>query len=224
MSQESETPMTNPQQPDLSASLGGEYDRFSAAQREQTIAELKQVIERVPEQSEFTNTGRYKLLGPLFTVIALGMLALGVHHGKTGLMVCGGFLALLFLLVTWQHRNAGQHAFMRLTRRQLFVDTLSAPVNLADVVDIFVKDEGLVTLQKLTLRPGSPLPTHRAVRQLFGNQAMALKKPEPHIRIHSAGLMSNGRKLDCDEIDALLNAYWQAAHAQQELDALQRNG
>ncbi|WP_026145240.1 hypothetical protein [Pseudomonas asplenii] len=216
--------MTTPQQPELSASLGGEYDRFSAAQREQTIAELKQLIERVPEQSEFTNSGRYKVLGPLFTVIALGMLALGIYHGKTSVAVCGGFLALLFLLVTWQHRNAGQHAFMRLTRRQLFVDTLSAPVNLADVVDIFVKDEGLVTLQKLTLRPGSPLPTHRAVRQLFGNQALALKSPQPHIRINSAGLMSNGRKLDCDEIDALLNAYWQAAHAQQELDALQRNG
>ncbi|QXI31554.1 hypothetical protein [Pseudomonas vanderleydeniana] len=216
--------MNSPQQPDLLSSLAGEYDRFSAAQRERTMAELRQVIEQVPEQSEFTNTTRYKLLGPLFTVIALGMLAMGIHQGKTGLMVCGGFLALLFVLVTWQHRHAGQHAFMRLTRSQLFVDTLSAPVALADVVDIFVKDEGLVTLQKLTLRPGSPLPTHRAVRQLFGNQAMALKSPQPHIRIHSAGLMSHGRKLDCDEIAALLNAYWQAAHAQQELDALQRNG
>ncbi|PNV95497.1 hypothetical protein C1633_24950, partial [Pseudomonas protegens] len=73
-------------------------------------------------------------------------------------------------------------------------------------------------------RPGSPRPTHRPVRQVFGNQAMALKSPEPHIRIHSAGLMSGGRKLAIDDIAALLDAYCQAANAQQQLDELQGRG
>ncbi|BAQ74376.1 MULTISPECIES: hypothetical protein [Pseudomonas] len=206
--------MTSSLQPDASRD----------AQREQVITQLQQVIQRVPEQSEFTNTRRYQVLGPLFTLISLAMLAWGIHQGKTGMLLCGLFLTALFALVTWQHRHAGQHAFMRLTRRQLFVDSLSAPVNLTDVVDVHVKDEGLLTLQQLTLRPGCPLPTHRPVRQVFGNQAMAFHSPEPHIRIHSAGLMSAGRKLAIDDIAALLDAYCQAANAQQQLDELQGRG
>lgn len=114
---------------------------------------------------------------------------------------------------------------MRLTRRQLFVDTLDAPIEMAEVQDILVKDEGLLTLQKLTLDSNAHLPRHHVARlQVFGNQAMSLKKPEPHVRIHSAGLMTGGRKLGCDEIAALLGAYRDAACAQQQLDALQADG
>lgn len=220
--------MTTPQQPDplsrLSETLSTEYQQSRQGQRDSVIAELKQVIERMPEQTEFTNTRRYQIFGPVLVLISLGILAAGVSMGKTGLMVCGGFMVLLFALVTWQHRNAGKHPFMRLTRRQLFVDSLSAPVELTDVVDLYVKDEGLLTLQHLTLKPGANLPAHRSVKQVFGNQAMALAKPEPHIRIHSAGLMTAGSKLSCDDTAALLNAYVQAAHAQQRLDALLKNG
>ncbi|SDI08991.1 hypothetical protein SAMN05216588_11162 [Pseudomonas flavescens] len=220
--------MTTPKQPDplshLAQSLAADYEQSREAQRDRVIAELQQVIERVPEQSEFTNTRRYQVLGPILTLISLALLAFGIVQGKTGLLICGAFMSLLFALVTWQHRNAGQQPFMRLTRRQLFVDSLSAPVELADVVDIYVKDEGLLTLQKLTLSPTAALPTHRAVRQVFGNQAMAFKKPEPHIRIHSAGLMSGGSKLDCDDTAALLDAYVQAAHAQRQLDTLRQDG
>ncbi|WP_234407504.1 hypothetical protein [Pseudomonas bohemica] len=220
--------MTTPQQPDplarLSESLSADYSESREAQHDRVINELRQVIERVPEQSEFTNTRRYKVFGPLVTLASLGVLAWGMHAGDTGLIVSGAFLTLVFAVVTWQHRNAGQHSFMRLTRRQLFVDSLSSPVNLVDIVDIYVKDEGLLTLQKLTLHPDAVLPTHRPVRQFFGNQAMALNTPEPHIRIHSAGLMCGGKKLSCDDIGALLNAYWQSACAQQRLDALQHHG
>lgn len=220
--------MTTPQQPDpldrLSESLSADYSESREAQHERVISELRQVIERVPEQSEFTNTRRYMVFGPLLTLVSLGVLWWGIHGDRTGLIVCGVFLSLLFAVVTWQHRNAGKHVFMRLTRRQLFVDSLSAPVNLVDIVDIYVKDEGMVTLQKLTLTPDAVLPTHRPVRVFFGNQAMALKKPEPHIRILSAGLMCGGKKLSCDDIAALLDAYWQSACAQQQLDALQNRG
>ncbi|WP_258028637.1 hypothetical protein, partial [Pseudomonas protegens] len=188
--------MTSSLQPDASRD----------AQREQVIAQLQQVIQRVPEQSEFTNTRRYQLLGPLFTLISLGMLAWGIQQGKTGMLLCGLFLSALFALVTWQHRHAGQHAFMRLTRRQLFVDSLSAPVNLTDVVDVHVKDEGLLTLQQLTLRPGSPLPTHRPVSPVLGTQAMALKRPDPHIRIQSTGLITGGPNPPIHALHALYGA------------------
>lgn len=218
--------MTAPPQPDplsnLSDTLSADYHESREGQRDRVIAELRQVIERVPEQSEFTNSRRYQVLGPLATLVSLGLLVGAIHMGKTGMILAAAFMTLVFALVTWQHRNAGQRPFMRLTRRQLFVDSLSAPVDLVDVVDIHVKDEGLLTAQKLTLRPDATLPTHRAVRVIFGNQAMALKVPQPNITIHSAGLMRGGSKLSCDEIAALLNAYWQAACAQQQLDALQR--
>ncbi|WP_348738863.1 hypothetical protein [Pseudomonas rhodesiae] len=77
-------------------------------------------------------------------------------------------------------------------------------------------------MQKLILRADAPLPVHRSARQLFGNQALALKKPQPQIRIQSAGLMQDGRTLDCDQIAEILNAYCQAAHAQRHLDALRQ--
>ncbi|MBA1195083.1 hypothetical protein G7007_19870 [Pseudomonas entomophila] len=200
--------------------MGNEYGQAREAQRGQVVADLREVIERVPEQSEFTNSRRYKVIGPIFLVIALGMMAGGLAQGSTKLTILGGILALVFALVTWQHRHSGQQTFMRLTRRELFVDTLSAPLALTDIVDVEVKDEGLLTLQKLIVRPDCTLPTHRAARMLFGNQAVALNKPVPHIRILSAGVMCNGRKLSIEEIAETLHAYWQAACAQRQLDAL----
>ena len=219
--------MTNVQPPDplsdLSSSLSQAYVESRETQRQRAIAELEQMAQRVPEQSEFTNSRRYKVRGPVLLLIALGLLAGGIHTGSIGLTVCAALMALLFALMTWQHRNAGREAFMRLTRSQLFTDTLSAPVNLVDIVDLSVSEEGWLTVQKLILRADATLPTHRAVRQVFGNQALALNKPQPHIRINSAGLMSDGRLLSCDEAAAILQAYCQAAHAQQKLDALRQD-
>ncbi|MDO7896886.1 hypothetical protein [Pseudomonas citrulli] len=218
--------MSQPSDPlsDLSSSLSQQYAASREAERERSITELEQVIQGVPEQTEFTNSRRFKLLGPLFLLIALGLLGFALRDGSTGLAGCAAAMALLFVLLTWQHRNAGQHAFMRLTRRQLFADTLSTPVDLVDIADISVSEQGWLTVQTLTLRADAPLPVHRAARQLFGNQALALKKPRPQIRIQSAGLMRDGRKLDCDQIGEILSAYCQAAHAQQHLDALRQDG
>ncbi|WP_263227065.1 hypothetical protein [Pseudomonas alabamensis] len=220
--------MSTPSQPDplsrLSEALGNEYGQAREAQRGQVVADLREVIERVPEQSEFTNTARFKVLGPVLLLGALAMAAAGLTQDGNKLTIFGGLMALVFAVLTWQHRNSGRHVFMRLTRRQLFVDTLSAPVDLTDIVDVEVKDEGLVTQQKLIVRPDCTLPTHRATGKLFGNQAMALNKPVPHLRILSAGLMCNGRKLSTEEIAATLHAYWQAACAQRQLDALNEQG
>ncbi|WP_258197729.1 MULTISPECIES: hypothetical protein [Pseudomonas] len=216
--------MTQPSDPlsDLASTLSQEYADSRDAQRERAVAELEQVIQRVPEQTEFTNSRRYKVRGPLFLLVSLSLLGFALHRGSTGLGVCAAVMAVLFVLLTWQHRNAGQHAFMRLTRRQLFVDTLSAPVDLVDIVDVSISEEGWLTVQKLILRADAPLPVHRSARQLFGNQALALKKPQPQIRIQSAGLMQDGRTLDCDQIAEILNGYCQAAHAQRHLDALRQ--
>lgn len=220
--------MTTLQQPDplssLSESLSAEYDQVRDAQQARVISELKRVVERVPATRAFTNTRRYKRYGPLFVLVSACLLGWGIHVGSTGLTVCAALMTAGFAVMTWQHRNAGTQPFMRLTRSQLTVDSLSAPVDLLDVIGIEVKDEGFIMQQQLILRPDANLPTHRATLQLFGNQAMALKKPRPHIRILSAGLMCEGRKLECDDVYALLEAHCQAAQAQQELDRLLRQG
>lgn len=210
---------------DLSGSLGNEYDQSRTAQRERVVAELRQVIERVPEQTEFTNSRRYRVWGPVLLVGALILLGIGISMQRTGPIVATVFIVLIAAAVTWQHRNAGTHVFMRLTRRQLFVDTLDAPVDLAQVEDISVKDEGLVMMQTLEMSSDAVLPTHRVVKlQFFGNQAMVLKKPRPQVRIMSAGLAQNGRKLSNEEVLAVLTAYCDAAHAQRQLELLQANG
>ncbi|MBF8728460.1 hypothetical protein [Pseudomonas putida] len=210
---------------DLSGSLGNDYDQSRTAQREHVIAELRQVIERVPEQSEFTNSRRYRVWGPVLLVGALILFGIGISMQRTGPIVATAFIVLIAAAVTWQHRNAGTQVFMRLTRRQLFVDTLDAPVDLAQVQDISVKDEGLVMVQTLEMSSDAVLPTHRVVKlQFFGNQAMVLKKPRPQVRIMSAGLAQNGRKLSNEEVLAVLTTYCDAAHAQRQLELLQANG
>lgn len=216
--------MAKPDDPlaDLSGALGEDYEQARAAQRERVVAELKQVIERVPEQSEFTNSRRYKVWGPILLVGALILLVTTFNPQRLGAVALVLFVLCMAAAVTWQHRNAGTQVFMRLTRRQLFVDTLDAPVDMAEVEDIAVKDEGLVMVQTLEMSSEAALPKHRVVKlQFFGNQAMAQKKPRPQIRIMSAGLALKGRKLGNDEVLELLAAYRNAAHAQRQLELMQ---
>ncbi|WP_145185425.1 hypothetical protein [Pseudomonas sp. URMO17WK12:I11] len=210
---------------ELSGSLGADYDQSRTAQCERVITELKQVIERVPEQSEFTNSRRYRLWGPVLLVASLVLLVTTFDPQRLGVVAFCGVLVLITAGLTWQHRNAGTQVFMRLSRRQLWVDTLDAPVDLAEVEDVAVKDEGLVMMQTLEMSSEAALPKHRVKKlQFFGNQAMVLKKPRPQIRILSAGLASNGRKLDNDEVLAILAAYRDAAHAQRQLELMQAAG
>ncbi|WP_028696693.1 hypothetical protein [Pseudomonas cremoricolorata] len=199
----------------------GDHDPARALQRERMISELRQTIERVPEQSEFTNTKVYKIWGPVAVVGLLGLLALSISLGKLGMIAASAFLLLGALWISWEHRNAGQ-PFMRLTRRQLFVDTLDQPLELADVEDIDVQKEAMAMLaQTLTLVETATLPTHRVLHMRpFASQAEVSKDPAPQVRIVSAGLACAGRTLGREEVIALLCAYRDAAQAQRTLDGL----
>lgn len=209
---------------DLLQGLSGDYASARQQERVATLEALEQIVSRVPEQMHFTNTRRFKVWGPILCLGALAILVGGVVRGSSGLMGLGAVMAVLFAAMTWQHRKAGTEVFMRLDRRQLWVDTLSAPLDMTQVVGIEVKDEGLVMQQLLQFADPACLPTHTARVQLIGNQAMALRKPTPHVRITSAGLMSDGRRLHVDEVAALLSAYRDAALAQRELDNLHAQG
>lgn len=181
------------------------------------------MIANVPPATEFTNTRKYVVLGPLLSIVPFIMTGMWFSQGKPGVGVVGLLLGLFGLFLGYQHRNSGKTPFMRLTRTQLWADSLSAPVELADVIDFSVKADMLQTTQTLHLRPETPLPTHRAVRQVFASQAMAFKGKDPRITIMSAGLQSDG-KLDCDDMAAILDAYIQAAHAQRYLQQLRSQG
>lgn len=196
-----------------------------AAQRQHVITELQQVVERVPEETQFTNSTVYKIWGPVAVVGLLALLGITLLMGRLDLIACCAFLLLGAVWVTWQHRHAGRHVFMRLTRRQLFVDTLDGPVDLAKVEHFEVDKEAMGMLkQTLHLSDADGLPTHRVVKmQPFCNQAL-VDANQGQVRILSAGLARGGRKLSADEVAALLGAYRDAARAQQRLDGLQRHG
>ncbi len=196
-----------------------------AAQRQHVITELQQVVERVPEETQFTNSTVYKIWGPVAVVGLLALLGITLLMGRLDLIACCAFLLLGAVWVTWQHRHAGRHVFMRLTRRQLFVDTLDGPVDLAKVEHFEVDKEAMGMLkQTLHLSDADGLPTHHVVKmQPFCNQAL-VDANQAQVRILSAGLAQGGRKLSADEVAALLGAYRDAARAQQRLDGLQRHG
>lgn len=200
-------------------------DPAHAAQRQRVITELKQVVERVPEQTEFTNATVYKIWGPIAVVGLVLLLGITLLMGRLDLIACCAFLLLGAVWVTWQHRHAGRHVFMRLTHRQLFVDTLDGPVDLAKVEHIEVDKEAMGMLkQTLHLSDADGLPTHRVVKmQPFCNQAL-VDPNQAQVRILSAGLARGGRTLSVDEVAALLGAYRDAARAQQRLDGLQHHG
>ncbi|WP_434772015.1 hypothetical protein [Pseudomonas entomophila] len=200
-------------------------DPAHAAQRQHVITELQQVIERVPEETPFTNSTVYKSWGPVAVVGLLVLLGITLLMGRLDLIACCAFLLIGAVWVTWQHRQAGRHVFMRLTRRQLFVDTLDGPVDLAKVEHIEADKEAMGMLkQTLHLSDADGLPTHHVVKmQAFCNQAL-VEPNQAQVRILSAGLASGGRTLNRDEVSALLGAYRDAAQAQQRLDELQRHG
>ncbi|CEI21021.1 hypothetical protein PAMH19_5753 [Pseudomonas aeruginosa] len=208
----------------LAETLGAEHEELNQAKTAEVIAHLERVIANVPPATEFTNTRKYVVLGPLLSIVPFIMTGMWFSQGKAGVRVVGLLLGLFGLFLGYQHRNSGKTPFMRLTRTQLWADSLSAPVELADVIDFSVKADMLQTTQTLHLRPETPLPTHRAVRQVFASQAMAFKGKDPRITIMSAGLQSDGKKLDCDDMAAILDAYIQAAHAQRYLQQLRSQG
>lgn len=216
--------MTIPDRSEPSASNNAAYEQSREGQRDRVLAALRQTAERVPEQTEFTNSNRYKVWGPLVALASLGGVFFGLSTGKLLVTLCAVALVLFGVTLFWQHRHSGTQVFMRLTRREGWVDTLSAPFQLADVEDIVVKEEGLITAQELTMSGDAVLPSHRVRHMAFFADQAVVDKDEPSIRIMSAGLMSNGRKVSAREMATLLEAYRDAACAQRQLEMLQADG
>lgn len=204
----------------LTELLSNEYAQARETQRHDVIGELNKVVARAPEVTEFTNTRKQLLMGSSTAIVCL-VLALTPVVGqdlKTKLFMV--FLAIIGGVMAYQHRNAGKTPFMRLTRTQLWVDTLLAPVPLTDITGFSIKQPGQF-VQDLYLRPDAPRPTHRVLVQIFGNQATVVEHKGPRIHITSAGLKANGKKLYADDMAKILEIYLDAANAQKQLDELQ---
>ena len=180
---------------------------------------LEAVIENVQPATEFTNTRKCLIFGLLLSVFSIVGLAV-FKMNEIGVFLACLFILVFSLVVVYQHRNAGKTPFMRLTRNQLWVDSLSAPVELTDVVDFNVTADLLQIEQTLYLRPDVTLPTHKVIRQFFPSQAQVFGGDQPRITITSAGLKSAGKKVNCDDMMVILNDYIQAAYAQRHLQEL----
>lgn len=135
----------------LAETLGAEHEELNQAKTAEVIAHLERVIANVPPATEFTNTRKYVVLGPLLSIVPFIMTGMWFSQGKPGVGVVGLLLGLFGLFLGYQHRNSGKTPFMRLTRTQLWADSLSAPVELADVIDFSVKADMLQTTQTLQI-------------------------------------------------------------------------
>ncbi|KAF1056129.1 MAG: hypothetical protein GAK44_00299 [Pseudomonas delhiensis] len=205
------------QQLHAGAAAGAARSAHSAAV---TAPQLQALIDSVPATTEFTNNRRWFYMGLGFGVVSIVFALAMLNLGKiTGALVFAA-MAAGFFFAAYQHRHSGQQVFMTLSPTQLWVHNLSAPVNLQDVTDLRYKDEGFIGMLTLTLRPGTTLPTHKPVWQIFASQAIAVKRTEPQIRVMSAGLRSGGKTLDIDDVVALFGAYLEAAQARQQLDSI----
>lgn len=168
------------------------------------------------EKTEFTNTRRGLYLGLFVVLIVSAIIFYVMSTGESGFvkMILLGLGLLVGMMTVYTHRKANNDVFMTLTRTQLMVKNLSAPVDLVNVIALSVKDEGLATNIILTFADDVLLPTAKRIKGIFASQAIVLKKrTKPQIMIASAGIKVNGKQLDQEEIFDLFHGYLEGAPA-----------
>lgn len=92
----------------LAETLGAEHEELNQAKTAEVIAHLERVIANVPPATEFTNTRKYVVLGPLLSIVPFIMTGMWFSQGKPGVGVVGLLLGLFGLFLGYQHRNSGK--------------------------------------------------------------------------------------------------------------------
>jgi hypothetical protein len=207
----------------LAQSLSEDFAHRSKAEQAEAIRELKQIIANAPERSEFSDTKKFFYRGPVFCVAPL---ALAIYMMKTQTSPSWGMIAFLLalalfgLVLAYQHRNDGATPHMVLTRTELQVTNLSAPLSLVEVDGLEIAEPSQTWIN-FHVGENSPLPTATRLRGLLVSQAVVYPKGKKRrIAVSMAGIKVNGEKLDWDETLALIDRHLQAAHATAELQAL----
>ena len=103
-----EQPGTRDLVSNLAETLGAEHEELNQAKTAEVIAHLERVIANVPPATEFTNTRKYVVLGPLLSIVPFIMTGMWFSQGKPGVGVVGLLLGLFGLFLGYQHRNSGK--------------------------------------------------------------------------------------------------------------------
>ena len=204
----------------LAEGLTADYNQASAGRLESEIADVCAFIGSVREELEFTTGRNIRIWAPVMGLFMMALAVMMLFKGEDlGPALFATVIGLILIATGWSHRNAGRDVFMRLSRKQLWVHNLSAPVNLLDVTEVSVKDDWIMTV-KLGLREGAPVPTHKARMAFLPAQAMVEKFRGTRIGIRSPGMMVDGQKLDGDSIAQTFDLYVQVARAEHHLQTL----
>ena len=119
----------------LAQSLSEDFAHRSKADQAEAIRELKQIIANAPERSEFSDTKKFVYTMPLSGAVLL-VLAIYIMRTTTspswGVLAGMLGLALFSMVLAYQHRNDGATPHMVLTRTELQVSNLSAPLRDGD--------------------------------------------------------------------------------------------
>ena len=200
-----EQPGTRDLVSNLAETLGAEHEELNQAKTAEVIAHLERVIANVPPATEFTNTRKYVVLGPLLSIVPFIMTGMWFSQGKPGsassacCSACSGCSSATSIATqarplhapdpypalgrqpVGSGRAGRRHRFQRQGRHAAnHPDPPPAARNAA-------ADPSRRT-------PGVRLPGH------------GLQRQDPRITIMSAGLQSDGKKLDCDDMAAILDA------------------
>ncbi|KFA91466.1 hypothetical protein [Archangium violaceum] len=207
----------------LAQSLSEDFAHRSKADQAEAIRELKQIIASAPERSEFSDTKKFVYTMPLSGAVLL-VLAIYIMRTQTSPSwgVIAGMLGLVLfsLVLAYQHRNDGATPHMVLTRTELQVSNLSAPLPLVEVTGLEIVEPSQTWIN-FHVGENTRLPTAKKVRGLLMSQAVVFPKSKPRrIAVSMVGIKVNGKKLDWDETMELLERHLQAAHATAELQAL----
>lgn len=68
----------------LAETLGAEHEELNQAKTAEVIAHSERVIANVPPATEFTNTRKYVVLGPLLSIVPFIMTGMWFSQGKPG--------------------------------------------------------------------------------------------------------------------------------------------
>ncbi|ATB42885.1 hypothetical protein CYFUS_008364 [Cystobacter fuscus] len=206
----------------LAQSLSEDFAHSSKAEQAKAIHELEQIIANAPERSEFRDTKKFFYRFPLFSVAPL---ALAIYMMKQPSPSWGGIAVLLALglfglVLAYQHRNDGASPHMVLTRTELRVTNLSAPLPLVEVTGVEIVEPSQTWIN-FQVGQDTRLPTASKVRGMLMSQALVVAKGKNRrVGVSMVGIKVNGEELDWDETLELIDRHVRAAHATAELRAL----
>lgn len=203
----------------LAHTLSALINQQQQARQDEVRLELHQIVDEVPEKTTFTTSRKFLYATPLLAIVCWLLAALFFSPGRQNEATVGWCLlmaGLLFCLIAWQHRHAGKAPFVSLTRREIWIDNFSAPVDLSRVTDLSFAG-GMMTFMTLHLQPGTLLPRVSKRWQVFASHGVVKRGKKPHISFVCPGLLRDGKRVEDSELIFIFHNYLNAASAGEHL-------